>query len=702
MGDEHGSERRSATGASGEVRRRQLATLLEHSPDATVIVDAEGLICEWNPAAETLLGRSRHEVIDVPARRLVRRTERVQFDAVWAQLVAGRAGPPSQTFQARRAGAWASVSAHIAPITAGGRFAGVVAILRGDPVPPEQGQVGSQGATGTAVPIGADGRPGSAGAEPGNGAGELDALTGLAGRRRLQRRLAEPIPAGLARGVAVLDVDAFALINEAYGPDAGDAIVVEVAGRLAAVAGTADLGRWQADLFVLVVDTPEPARALAALNAAVAATFDEPFRAGTDSLRLTMSMGLVTSGLAPAADLLATARDALHAAEQAGGDQTVWYSEALHRSPAGAFRLANDLHRGIQDGDLRLHFQPIIQLATDDVAGVEALVRWQRLGAGLLAPASFLEVAERTGQIVLLGAWVARNACLAAADLVRLADRPHSVSINVSGRQLTEPGLVDMLRGAIQDSGCEPSAIIIEVTETALMYDMEAATATLEAVKALGVGLDLDDFGTGYSSLLYLKHFPVDRIKIDQSFVAGLGSNYADAAIVASTIALAHSIGIRAVAEGVETAEQLAILRQMGCDFAQGFHFSRPLGFDSLTAWLAQHGPGHDLLASDADVAAKDAAARGRDRVGAERERLADERDRLADERERLADVREGLADARDEVADVRDAEGAERSAFAQWDAELDPSRASGDRAGAEPDQDAADVARDAPVRDEE
>jgi diguanylate cyclase (GGDEF)-like protein len=567
------------------------------------------------------------------------------------------------------------------------------------------------------VPTPADGRHrlGPAGPSPELGILERDELTGLPGRRRLQRCFAEPIVAGLARGVAVLDVDAFALVNETYGPDAGDDVLVELARRLAPMAARAVIGRWQADSFVWVIDAEEPAAALETLCARVSAALDEPFQVGADRLRLTVSAGLVTSVLAPSGDLLLAAMDALRAAKDTGRDRAVWYSAAMRTGSTGGFRLANDLHHGIESGELRLHFQPIMQLATNEVVGVEALVRWERPGVGLLNPVSFIDMAERTGQIVLLGSWVARHACLAAADLVQRADSLSTVSINVSARQLSDPGLVEMLRGALEISGCAPSTIIVEVTETAVMHDLDAATATLEAIKALGVGLDLDDFGTGYSSLLYLKHFPVDRIKIDRTFVKGLGTDLADTAIVASTIALAHSVGILAVAEGVETADQLRLLRQMGCDFAQGYLLSRPLGRGQLDEWLAQHVPtlfepraaaigsaGHEPLIADARADWRDEVADERDGVADQRDEVADGRDRSGDERDGASDVRDGLADLRDEVADVRDDVAAARdtmadgrgavggcsealgaqdgSALARRDAAIDRHRASADR----------------------
>jgi EAL domain-containing protein (putative c-di-GMP-specific phosphodiesterase class I) len=348
---------------------------------------------------------------------------------------------------------------------------------------------------------------------------------------------------------------------------------------------------------------------------------------------------------------------------------------------------------------------------------------------GLLSPVSFIDVAERTGQIVLLGRWVARNACRASARLAATASRAHAVSVNVSARQLSDPDLVPMLRQAVQDSGCAPSTIIVEVTETVLMHDLDAASATLDEIKALGIGLDLDDFGTGYSSLLYLKHFPVDRIKIDRSFVSGLGISIGDTAIVASTIALAHSLGVRAVAEGVETTGQLELLRGMGCDYAQGYLFSRPLDFEALCTWLEAYVPvtparfatdasptGEALVPSrhaaadrrDVRAADRDEIADLRDDAGDERDDIADLRDDAGDDRDKIADLRDDVAAERDQVADDRERSGAapgssvdaEGPSSARREAEDDRTRATADRVVGASDRDRAEKDRDVALAD--
>ncbi|WP_407342130.1 EAL domain-containing protein [Pengzhenrongella phosphoraccumulans] len=646
----------------GERRRRQFATLLEHSPDGIVIVDVEGRICEWNPAAEELSGRARVDVIDTLLAAVVPPALRSGFDALWARLLAGAPAPAPLAVSLTRDGIRVGVTVHVASITANGKFAGAVLILRGGLERGVLGRSGPQAVADTALDAGSGDDLAIDEVVTRLGVLERDDLTGLPGRRRLQRRLADPVPPGLERGVAVLDLDAFAMVNESLGPDAGDLVLAEFGRRLREGTAAAGLGRWQADSFMWVLDCVDPRTALDALSLQVADAVRRPFEVG-GGVHLTVSMGLVTSRLAPERDLVAAAMDALRAAKESGRDRAVWYDRNTKPSSASGLRMASDLHRGIANEELRLHYQPIMDLASNDIVGIEALVRWERPGVGLLNPTSFIDVAERTGQIVQLGNWVTRHACRAAASLAPGPGGPRTVSINVSARQLSDPGLVEMLTGALRDSGCPPSSLVVEVTETALMYDLALAVASLDTIKELGVGLDLDDFGTGYSSLLYLKHFPVDRIKIDQSFVAGLGSNWADTAIVASTIALAHSIGILAVAEGVETPEQLAQLRTMGCDFAQGFLLSRPLPLDVLTAWLRDRVPAapEDAAAQDLEAAQRPAssersdAADHRDEVADTRDELADQRDAAADARDQSGNERDELADLRDELADARD-----------------------------------------------
>ncbi|GAC1442555.1 MAG: hypothetical protein NVS3B26_17240 [Mycobacteriales bacterium] len=657
-----------------EIRRRQVGSLLKLSPQAIVILDVDGCIREWNPAAVELLGWARTQMLGVGVGQWVPASDSADFAQVWADLLVSREARAVSMHALRQGGDPLSVELYLAPIQdVDGSFAGVVATVSGH----ADGNA-SAAAADDATPAGA-----APGTRPDRGltALEVDDLTGLPGRRWLQRRLAEPVPSGQERAMALLDVDAFALVNQDYGPDAGDDVLREVGARLSSVCGPASLGRWQADEFLLVLDQPGAATVLSAVLAEARHAVRRPYVLVDGPIRLSVSAGVASSAQLPPSLLFSAASVAMAAAKGRGRDCVVQFEGEAPRADAPrGLRMADDLRRGLAAGEMRLHFQPIIELSTNDVVGVEALVRWQRPGVGLLAPGAFIDVAERTGQIVALGEWVIREACQAAADLAGARLAPLQVSINVSARQLGDAGLVEVFASALRDSATDPTSIVVEVTETALLHDLGAATAVLEAIQGLGIDLDLDDFGTGYSSLLYLKHFPVSRIKIDRSFVAGLGADVADTAIVASTIALAHSVGLTAIAEGVETARQLTMLRQMGCDFAQGYLVSHPLPRDELTTWLNRQVPARLLSRSTEEAASelgasstggstrdhaadrrdyagdwRDAAGEERDNAGNSRDIGADERDQAGDQRDNAADLRDDAAHRRDKLADQRD-----------------------------------------------
>ena len=526
---------------------------------------------------------------------------------------------------------------------------------------------------------------------------QCDELTGLWGRSAMQRRLAAPVAAGLQRAVVLLDVDAFGLVNQTYGPDAGDDVLRVLGERLRTLAGRHVLSRWQADEFVCLVESVDAVDEAGRLAGLMARCVRDPFHVAGDRLYLTLSAGLADSVTVTQPEMIRAAGAALRSAKLGGRDRAVRYSSDSPMDVAGDLRVVHDLRNGIEHGELRLKYQPMIELETNNVVGVEALVRWERPGVGLLGPAYFIDLAERTGQIVPLGAWIAREACRTAVELSESGQGQCTVSINLSARQLSDPGLVAMLRSAQRDSGAARGAITIEVTETALMHDMSAATITLTHIKGLGMGLDLDDFGTGYSSLLYLKHFPVDRIKIDQSFVGGLGLDAADTAIVASTISLAHSVGVRTVAEGVETPEQLAMLRQMGCDYVQGYLVSPPLDLTELQRWFGEQQ--HHWKSTPTPAQDRDDAAGQRDEAGGQRDQLGGQRDLAGNRRDQAGDERDQAGGRRDQAGDERDQAGEERD---QAGDDRDQAGEARDRVAGRRDE--ADEARDraAQARDDE
>ena len=258
---------------------------------------------------------------------------------------------------------------------------------------------------------------------------------------------------------------------------------------------------------------------------------------------------------------------------------------------AAVLQLGNALHRALERGEFELHYQPILDLDAGHLLGFEALLRWQHPERGLLAPLEFIGLAEETGLIVPIGAWALETACTQAAhwQTHQLDGPPLAISVNLSPRQLNEPALPDQVHRILQRSGLQPGTLWLEITETTLMHDTPSVASALRALQAQGIHLAIDDFGTGYSSLSHLKRFPIDALKIDQTFIHGLGRDPDDSAIVTAVIHLAHALGLTCTAEGVETAHQLAELRTLGCEHAQGHLFAHPQPATALTDQPAQH-----------------------------------------------------------------------------------------------------------------
>jgi predicted signal transduction protein with EAL and GGDEF domain len=292
--------------------------------------------------------------------------------------------------------------------------------------------------------------------------------------------------------------------------------------------------------------------------------------------------------------LLREADAAMYRAKERGRGQVTVFDETLRSRNVRRLDIETSLRRALDGDELRVHYQPILDLTTGRVRHLEALVRWRHPDRGLLLPAEFVPIAEETGLIVPLGRHVLETACRDLATWRR--EHPTaadvSVSVNLSGRQLADRGLVDDLESVIASTGVEPEAIVLEITESLLMDDVEFSHQTLARLKRLRVQLAVDDFGTGYSSLSYLRSFPVDLLKVDQSFVSGIGAEGGDEAIVAAIIRLAHTLGLEAVAEGVETPAQLARLRALGCNLAQGFYLAKPMPADAAFSSLSRFGIG--------------------------------------------------------------------------------------------------------------
>ena len=421
-----------------------------------------------------------------------------------------------------------------------------------------------------------------------------DGLTQLPNRALLLDRLEEllePWPAP-ATAVLFLDLDRFKAINDTLGHDAGDELLREVARRISGVLRPDDIvARLGGDEFVVVCpDAGDEERARALAQRVISAVEASPIRAGTAEVAVTASLGIALSaGAAHPESLLRDADAAMYRAKELGRARLEVFDESMRLRGARRVVLAEELARGLEHNEIVVHYQPAIDLTTGAVVGVEALARWQHPEMGLLSPGEFIGLAEETGLIVGLGLAVLTAACTEAERWHRqLGDEAPDVHVNLSARQLTTPNVARLVAGVLERTGLPATRLCLEVTESVLMEDASTSVATLHSLSELGVSLAIDDFGTGYSSLSYLRRFPVDVLKVDQSFVSGLGPDAEDSAIVAAIVNLASTLDLRAIAEGVETLEQLERLGTLGCDAAQGYWFAQPVPADQLDELLTR------------------------------------------------------------------------------------------------------------------
>ncbi|HET7487153.1 MAG TPA: EAL domain-containing protein [Acidimicrobiales bacterium] len=423
-----------------------------------------------------------------------------------------------------------------------------------------------------------------------------DALTGLPNRVLLEDRVEQALARSRRNGSRVaalfLDVDRFKIINDSMGHGAGDELLRTVAQRLQAMLRPGDtVARFGGDEFVVVTEDWEPDDAPVAVAARIAEGLSVPARVEDADVVTTVSIGVAIAGSdADAGALLQDADAAMYRAKEQGKDRCVLFDSAMREAADSRLATERALRRALDRGELQVHYQPIVEIETGRLAGVEALARWQPDERAPVPPGEFIPVAEETGLIIRLGALVLHEACRQVAlwrqETPELGDL--TLSVNLSANQLLNPGLVEQVGSALAAAGLPPSALCLEITETVLLDDTEACARSLDALHDLGVQLGVDDFGTGYSSLSYLKRLPVDVLKIDQSFVGGLGGETSpqDRAIVAGIVDLANAFGLRTVAEGVEAGAQLQELGALGCHVAQGFHFCRPLDAHQAGEWM--------------------------------------------------------------------------------------------------------------------
>jgi diguanylate cyclase (GGDEF)-like protein len=410
-----------------------------------------------------------------------------------------------------------------------------------------------------------------------------DPLTRLPNRRLLQQRIEQSLAEAEQRGsrfaVMFMDLDGFKQVNDAYGHQTGDALLVAVADRTRKLLRPADmLARLGGDEFVLVVPIENDEDVATLASRIIQTVGREPLLPRHD-LQVTASIGIAIcpDHAASERQLMAFADAAMYQAKEAGRNAYVLFADWMNDSAEQQFQLLADLRRAIGSEQLFLHYQPKTRVAGQSISGAEALIRWRHPQQGLIPPDRFIRLAERSGVINEIGRWALDEACRQLRVWHEAGHDGWTVSVNLSPIQFASPNLLQEVREALQTHRIEPRRLILEITENTVMRDTEASLTLLQSMAALGVGISIDDFGTGYSSLLYLKRLPATEIKIDHAFVRDLENSSEDVVIVSAIVALGHALDMDIVAEGVETAGQRAYLERLGCDYLQGYLLGRPV-----------------------------------------------------------------------------------------------------------------------------
>ena len=420
-----------------------------------------------------------------------------------------------------------------------------------------------------------------------------DGLTKLPNRRllfdRLEQALALERRNQLTLALLFLDLDHFKHINDTLGHSAGDELLKSVAARLRGCVRQSDtIARIGGDEFAMIladIDRPDDARIFAEK---ILSALEAPFYVAGEELFVTASVGisLFPDDAREAEALLRNADVAMYRSKRMGGNTSSFYSRSVDLRTTERLVLSSDLRRAIERGELLLHYQPLVDLDSGRTTAFEALARWQHPVLGLIPPTVFIPLAEETGLITRVGAWVLRSACLEACRWQDEGLRSIGVSVNLSSQQFNQTGLLDGVIQVLEETGMEPSLLELELTESGIMRDPESAITTLSGLRSLGVRIHVDDFGTGYSSLSHLKRLPIDGLKIDRSFVMDATTGPIDAGIVRAIITMAHGLKMQVTAEGVTMKNQVDFLRELRCDRAQGFYFSPPLPRPALAKMI--------------------------------------------------------------------------------------------------------------------
>lgn len=430
-----------------------------------------------------------------------------------------------------------------------------------------------------------------------------DNLTYLPNRRLFIKKLQRSNPRQKSDykqliAIYLLDLDSFKMINEGLGHEAGDYVLREIAQRLQTqVNNKEQLARVEGDKFALwlnsLVDIDEAAQIAKDLQKLLT----QPFYWQGQEIYTSVSIGIAYTRRGDnfkAEELLRDANSAMYKAKHIGKDRYEMFATGMREPVVQRLQIESDLRRGLKDSEFQLFYQPIVSLKTGKIAGVEALVRWNSLKRGFISPGDFIPIAEETGLIIPLGEWILQEACRQMQEwhLQFPQNPPLMISVNLSSRQFSQPNLVQQVQFILDKINLDRKSLKLEITESMMMNDVEAAIELLKRLKDLGLRLSIDDFGTGYSNLSYLHRFPVDTLKVDQSFVRRMNSGESHdryAQIVRTVIMLGHNLELDVIAEGIETEEQMKILQSLGCEYGQGYFFAKPLPSEQLAALLAKN-----------------------------------------------------------------------------------------------------------------
>ncbi|MDT5063415.1 MAG: hypothetical protein QOH63_3874 [Acidobacteriota bacterium] len=547
-----------------------LRVLIEASPLTIYVLDTVGNVTVWNPAAERMFGWSEAEVLNSPL-AIVPEERREEFQTGFAEALQGKLNTNYETRHRKKDGSLADVSVWTATLLDHeGLISGIMAIVE-------------------------DITERKAAEERIHYLAYHDTLTGLPNRVLFEECLTEAIaqaePALRPLAVMFLSLDRFKKFNDTLGHIIGDQLLRRVAERLNASMSESDtIACFASDEFAFLLTKVHGADDSAELARSFQSLLEPPFEIEDQELYVTASIGI---GLYPhdgtdAQSLLKNSGAALYRAKQQGGNNYQFYTPDMNERALKRLALENQLRWAIERKEFKVYYQPQVSIGTGQIVGMEALVRWQHPEMGLVSPAEFIPLAEDTGLIAPIGEWVLRSACAQTKSWQDCGFTALRVSVNLSPRQFQQPDLVLMIERHLKETGLDPACLELEVTESSVMKNTESAINTLRELKTMGIKISIDDFGSGYSSLSYLKHLPIDVLKIDQSFVRDMTSDPKDAAIVMAIIQLAHSLQLKVNAEGVETEEQLRFLRLLRCDEMQGYLFCRPLPVEAFEQLLLE------------------------------------------------------------------------------------------------------------------